>query len=102
MKEFKPKWAESKHPLVLFGSPDKGVPEILAESDTRVEDVAEFNMNTIPEQGVETVRTEEALMASLAVLNILDEEEDRKSTRLNSSHGYISYAVFCLKKKKNI
>src|SRR2546422_4549305 len=26
--------------------------------------------------------------------------EDRKSTRLNSSHGYISYAVFCLKKKK--
>src|SRR2546429_1890006 len=27
---------------------------------------------------------------------------DRKSTRLNSSHGYISYAVFCLKKKKII
>src|SRR2546422_3866161 len=27
--------------------------------------------------------------------------EDRKSTRLNSSHGYISYAVFCLKKKKH-
>src|SRR3989449_7621670 len=29
------------------------------------------------------------------------EAGDRKSTRLNSSHGYISYAVFCLKKKKN-
>src|SRR2546422_2268239 len=28
-------------------------------------------------------------------------DRDRKSTRLNSSHGYISYAVFCLKKKKN-
>src|SRR2546429_2440222 len=27
-------------------------------------------------------------------------EQNRKSTRLNSSHGYISYAVFCLKKKK--
>src|SRR2546422_1287982 len=27
--------------------------------------------------------------------------EDRKSTRLNSSHGYISYAVFCLKKKND-
>src|SRR2546429_4462796 len=27
---------------------------------------------------------------------------DRKSTRLNSSHGYISYAVFCLKKKKAV
>src|SRR2546422_5697647 len=29
-----------------------------------------------------------------------EELGDRKSTRLNSSHGYISYAVFCLKKKK--
>src|SRR3989449_5949119 len=36
---------------------------------------------------------------------VWDEEyvqQDRKSTRLNSSHGYISYAVFCLKKKKRI
>src|SRR2546422_2313705 len=30
----------------------------------------------------------------------VDRRQDRKSTRLNSSHGYISYAVFCLKKKK--
>src|SRR2546430_3103385 len=30
------------------------------------------------------------------------EDEDRKSTRLNSSHSQISYAVFCLKKKKKI
>src|SRR2546422_8452665 len=30
----------------------------------------------------------------------VQKEIDRKSTRLNSSHGYISYAVFCLKKKK--
>src|SRR5438270_12996539 len=33
---------------------------------------------------------------------ILARPEDRKSTRLNSSHSQISYAVFCLKKKKNI
>src|SRR3712207_7420029 len=32
----------------------------------------------------------------------LDHREDRKSTRLNSSHANISYAVFCLKKKKKI
>src|SRR5205809_6222792 len=32
-------------------------------------------------------------------LIISQHEVDRKSTRLNSSHGYISYAVFCLKKK---
>src|SRR5687768_18352244 len=31
---------------------------------------------------------------------VLRRAGDRKSTRLNSSHGYISYAVFCLKKKK--
>src|SRR5258708_14940689 len=31
----------------------------------------------------------------------LQREQDRKSTRLNSSHQIISYAVFCLKKKKN-
>src|SRR2546422_6001158 len=31
----------------------------------------------------------------------VQENIDRKSTRLNSSHGYISYAVFCLKKKKH-
>src|SRR3712207_7391339 len=30
-----------------------------------------------------------------------EDDEDRKSTRLNSSHANISYAVFCLKKKKN-
>src|SRR5438874_2818153 len=34
------------------------------------------------------------------VLDRIDESEDRKSTRLNSSHVEISYAVFCLKKKK--
>src|SRR2546422_6934045 len=33
---------------------------------------------------------------------VLTVRGDRKSTRLNSSHGYISYAVFCLKKKKVI
>src|SRR2546429_4425646 len=43
---------------------------------------------------------------SVGVLEALTEraagraDTDRKSTRLNSSHGYISYAVFCLKKKK--
>src|SRR2546422_7230190 len=40
---------------------------------------------------------------TIAILNAPKGYErtlDRKSTRLNSSHGYISYAVFCLKKKK--
>src|SRR5205809_5503710 len=39
----------------------------------------------------------------LGVHDAAQAERDRKSTRLNSSHGYISYAVFCLKKKnKNL
>src|SRR5687768_18298479 len=33
-------------------------------------------------------------------MQVMGLDTDRKSTRLNSSHGYISYAVFCLKKKK--
>src|SRR5206468_11349490 len=41
------------------------------------------------------------LERQVAVLEVLDDRlEDRKSTRLNSSHDQISYAVFCLKKKK--
>src|SRR2546422_1249829 len=40
-----------------------------------------------------TIRRVEALRSGRVL-------PDRKSTRLNSSHGYISYAVFCLKKKK--
>src|SRR2546429_4630051 len=38
---------------------------------------------------------------TLARMLLRLKKQDRKSTRLNSSHGYISYAVFCLKKKKN-
>src|SRR2546422_6218671 len=46
-------------------------------------------------------RLEPAASVALAA-RLLGGREDRKSTRLNSSHGYISYAVFCLKKKKNV
>src|SRR2546422_6127291 len=38
----------------------------------------------------------------LLVVEVAAPDGDRKSTRLNSSHGYISYAVFCLKKKKKV
>src|SRR2546430_8859368 len=39
---------------------------------------------------------------ALRWIKVLISWQDRKSTRLNSSHSQISYAVFCLKKKKNI
>src|SRR5438128_3360682 len=38
---------------------------------------------------------------AIDVFYVTKKGQDRKSTRLNSSHGSISYAVFCLKKKKN-
>src|SRR2546422_8038610 len=54
-----------------------------------------------------TVSSQLAILVSPAFTNTLATARrnstwtiDRKSTRLNSSHGYISYAVFCLKKKK--
>src|SRR2546422_8308141 len=43
-----------------------------------------------------------ALDLKVARLKLRSMGIDRKSTRLNSSHGYISYAVFCLKKKKKV
>src|SRR2546429_6646676 len=46
-----------------------------------------------------------SMISSLRCVRLLRfcaHDRDRKSTRLNSSHGYISYAVFCLKKKKNL
>src|SRR2546429_5042894 len=47
------------------------------------------------------VRTSEPVSASRRfICHSRQINRDRKSTRLNSSHGYISYAVFCLKKKK--
>src|SRR2546422_5343895 len=46
------------------------------------------------------VRVTQALELGRTARELEVLRRDRKSTRLNSSHGYISYAVFCLKKKK--
>ncbi len=67
------RWKSASRPLIMFGSPNDGVPEILARSGMNVSDAMDFSVNTIPDQGVETVRTEEALWSALAVLNVLEE-----------------------------
>jgi methyltransferase len=69
--DFNGKWKASKNPLVVFGSPNEGVPEMLTRSNLDVSEAMDYNLNTIPDQGVETVRTEEALWSSLAILNFL-------------------------------
>ncbi len=66
------RWRISRRPLILFGSPKEGVTQILARSKENLSRT-DFNINTVPGQGVETVRTEEALLATLAVLNLLEE-----------------------------
>jgi len=72
--ELREKWKSSRRPLIVFGSPNDGVPEILARSGLNISDTMDLDLNTIPNQGVETIRTEEALWGSLAVLNVLEEK----------------------------
>src|SRR5687768_18245397 len=52
--------------------------------------------------GLDTVDSGAIHIGQTEITKLNDKDLDRKSTRLNSSHGYISYAVFCLKKKKPI
>ncbi len=61
------KWKKSTCTLVAFGSPTRGLHEIVKDEGANLKDVVDFVVNTIPDQGTETVRTEEALLASLAV-----------------------------------
>jgi predicted SPOUT superfamily RNA methylase MTH1 len=63
--------ADARSLLVAFGSPRQGIPELLRREHRDVADCFQFNLNIIPEQGTETIRTEEAVHATLAILNIL-------------------------------
>jgi predicted SPOUT superfamily RNA methylase MTH1 len=64
------KWKQANRTLVAFGAPTRGLHEIVGEEGADLNDVADFVVNMVPEQGTETVRTEEALLASLAILNV--------------------------------
>ena len=64
------KWKKAKRRIVLFGSPSAGLYEILELEGLNLDEIADFVVNTIPSQGVETVRTEEAVYASLAIFNL--------------------------------
>jgi len=73
LQDLTSKWKSSQRTLILFGSPDEGVPEILNKEGVEVEKACDFNLNMIPNQGVETVRMEEALFATLSILNLIEE-----------------------------
>ncbi len=65
------RWMNSKNVLIAFGSPSEGINEILSRKKININDIFDYTVNTIKDQGVETVRIEEALTASLAVFNSL-------------------------------
>jgi predicted SPOUT superfamily RNA methylase MTH1 len=67
------RWNSSQRPMVVFGSPSDGVPEILAKEGIDLGRIVDFNLNMIANQGVETVRTEEAVLATMSILNLLEE-----------------------------
>src|SRR3712207_7257043 len=87
----------------LFRSEARSVlPDALRERDAQVDDVALYETVVEPLTDADRAALERAtyvtFTSSSTVRFLLG---DRKSTRLNSSHANISYAVFCLKKKKN-
>ena len=63
------KWNSAESILIAFGAPTKGLYEIVQQEGLNLDQIADFVVNTIPGQCTETVRTEEALIASLAVFN---------------------------------
>src|SRR5690242_21603196 len=63
---------------------------------------AEYTVDLVPKVRVEVLVEDEDAEDVMDVIVKSAQSGDRKSTRLNSSHMSISYAVFCLKKKKKI
>jgi methyltransferase len=64
------KWKKASSILILFGAPTRGLHEIAKDEGANLNKMMDFVVNTLPNQGTETVRTEEALLATLAVLNV--------------------------------
>jgi predicted SPOUT superfamily RNA methylase MTH1 len=65
------RWKKATNVLVAFGGPSHALQDIVVKERLSLDKVVDFTVNTIPNQGTETVRTEEALYASLALLNAL-------------------------------
>ena len=57
--------------LLVFGSPSRGIGEILAKENIAPERISDFVLNFVPGQGVATVRTDEAVLIALATLHLM-------------------------------
>ncbi len=65
-------WQQASRILVLFGSHEEGLAEILQREGDKLSSLVDFTVNTAPGQGVATIRTEEAIFLSLAVFRLLE------------------------------
>ena len=63
------KWKDANIVLIAFGAPTRGLHQIAKEEGKNLDNIMDFVLNLIPNQGTETIRTEEAVLTSLAVLN---------------------------------
>ncbi len=68
-EEIADRWRDSRSILIVFGAPTRGLNEIAKQEGLSLNDTFDYVVNTVPMQGTETVRTEEALIATLAILN---------------------------------
>ncbi|MDH5689239.1 MAG: hypothetical protein OEZ48_15425, partial [Candidatus Bathyarchaeota archaeon] len=71
----KEKIKRSERVLVAFGAPTQGLYEIAEREGVKLTSIADYVINTIPNQATETVRTEEAVYATLSLLNMLAEKQ---------------------------
>jgi methyltransferase len=69
LEEVKDKLKGSKHTAILFGGPYSGLDELISGQDEK--EIIDLEVNTVPSQGTKTVRTEEAVLATLSVFNLL-------------------------------
>lgn len=63
------RWHKANRILLIFGAPTRGLFDIAKDEGVQLDALVDFVLNTVPEQGTETVRTEEALLATLAIFN---------------------------------
>ena len=79
MEDFWRALEKASRVLVVFGSPSEGLYEMASREGFELDEACDFVLNTIPAQGVATVRTEEAVLATLAILNFIIEYRRRGS-----------------------
>ncbi len=69
LSEIVKKYKKANNIIIEFGGPDRGLFEIAKDEGLDIRNHTDFLINTIPKQGTETIRTEEAVIATLAIFN---------------------------------